>query len=183
MKERWKPLASEVLHDAGIFQLRKDEYEHGGRPTHSYYVLETRPWINVVPITTDGQLILVRQFRHGIREVTLEVPGGVMDDTDGTPAEAAARELLEETGYRGDPPELLGAVSSNPAILTNRTYCFVARNLERVAELDLDPHEDIVVETRPVAEIPELIRSGAIHHSLSVAALSLYLLRGSDGHT
>ena len=176
MKDNWKPLASELLHDAGIFRLRRDAYEHGGRPTHPYYVLETPPWINVVPITTDGRLILVRQYRHGIREVTLEVPGGVMDAADGTPAVAAARELLEETGYRGDPLELLGEVSSNPAILTNRTHCYVARNLERVAELKLDPHEDIVVEMRPVAEIPDLIRSGEIHHSLSVAALSLYLL-------
>jgi len=176
MKDHWNPLASELVHDAGIFRLRRDEYEHKGQPTHAFYVLEIAPWINVVPITSDGHLVLVRQYRHGIREVTLEVPGGVMDAADGTPAVAAARELLEETGYRGDPLELLGEVSSNPAILTNRTYCYVARNLERVAELNLDPHEDIVVETRPVAEIPDLIRSGEIHHSLSVTALSLYLL-------
>ena len=176
MKDRWKRVSSEIVHDAGIFQLRRDDYTHKGRPTHPFYVLETGTWVNVVPITVEGEVVLVRQYRHGIGEVTLEVPGGVVDQAE-EPSVAAARELLEETGYRGDPPVLIGNVSSNPAILTNRTHTYLVSNLRRVAEPAPDEHEDIVVELVPENEIPGLIESGDIHHSLSVLALSLYLLR------
>ncbi len=176
MKDRWRRLSSEIVHDAGIFQLRRDKYTHMGRPTHPFYVLETRTWINVVPITVGGEVVLVHQYRHGIGEVTLEVPGGVVDP-DEEPSAAAVRELLEETGYRGDPPVLIGNVSSNPAILTNRTHSYLISNLRRVAEPSPDEHEDLLVELVPENEIPGLIESGAIHHSLSVLALSLYLLR------
>ena len=176
MKDRWRLLSSEIVHDAGIFQLRRDNYTHQGRPTHPFYVLETGTWINVVPITVEGEVVLVRQYRHGISEVTLEVPGGVVDRAE-EPAAAAARELLEETGYQGDPPVLIGNVSSNPAILTNRTHTYLMSNLRRVAEPSPDEHEDIAVELVQESEIPGLIESGEIHHSLSVLALSLYLLR------
>ncbi len=177
MKDRWRRLSSEIVHDAGIFQLRRDDYTHKGRPTHPFYVLETGTWINVVPITVEGEVVLVRQYRHGIREVTLEVPGGVVEESE-EPSAAAARELLEETGYQGDPPVLIGNVSSNPAILNNRTHSYLVSNLRRVAEPSPDEHEDVEVERVPVGEIPGLIESGKIHHSLSVLALCLYLLRG-----
>ncbi len=176
MKDRWKRVSSEIVHDAGIFRLRRDGYTHKGRATHPFYVLETRTWINVVPITAKGEVVLVRQYRHGIGEVTLEVPGGVVDGAE-EPSAAAARELLEETGYQGDPPVLIGNVSSNPAILTNRTHTYLVSNLRRVAEPSPDEHEDIEVELVPESEIPRLIECGDIHHSLSVLALSLYLLR------
>lgn len=177
MKDRWRRLSSRIVHDAGIFKLRRDEYEHQGRPTHPFYVLETRTWINVVPLTVEGEVVLVRQFRHGIGEVTLEVPGGVMDPSDADPAAAAARELLEETGYAGDPPVLLGDVTSNPAILTNRTHTYLAPNLRRVADPQPEEHEDLEVRLVPAGDIPRLLEEGTVHHSLSVVALSLYLLK------
>ena len=87
----WRLLGSEILHDAGILRLRRDAYEHRGRETHPFYVLEAPDWTNVVPVTPDGRVVLVRQYRHGIREATLEVPGGSVD-RDEDPAEAAARD-------------------------------------------------------------------------------------------
>jgi 8-oxo-dGTP pyrophosphatase MutT (NUDIX family) len=173
----WRRLGSEVVHDAGIFRLRRDRYEHEGEPTRPFYVLESNAWINVVPVTDEGDVVMVRQYRHGTREVTLEVPGGLVDPGDADPAAAAVRELMEETGYAGSAPELLAAVSSNPAILDNRTYCFVVRNARPVRPASPDPHEDVTVELHPVAKVRELILQGAIHHALSVCALTLFLLR------
>ncbi|MCK6462093.1 MAG: NUDIX hydrolase [Planctomycetes bacterium] len=178
MSERWRRLHSEIIHDAGIFRLRRDAYEHDGQRTRPFYILESNAWINVVPVTPEGGIVLVRQYRHGIGEPTLEVPGGLVDDKDPTPAAAAVRELLEETGHAGKPPELLGVVSSNPAILTNRTHCFLVRDARPVGEPDPDPHEDVTVEVHPAARVREMVLKGEIHHSLSACALLLHFLRG-----
>jgi ADP-ribose pyrophosphatase len=170
----WRRLGGETVHDAGIFLLRRDTYEHLGRPTKPFYILESNSWINVVPVTPAGEIVLVRQFRHGIEEMTLEVPGGLVDARDKDPAAAAQRELAEETGHAGSPPELLGVVSSNPAILTNRTYCFLVRDARPVGAPHPDPHEDVTVEILPAERVRELVLNGGIHHSLSVCALLLY---------
>lgn len=177
MRKRWQRQGGELIHDAGIFRLRRDAYEYDGRPTRPFYVIESNPWINVVPVTPSGEIVLVRQFRHGIEDATLEIPGGLVDATDRDPAAAAVRELEEETGYGGDAPELLGVVSSNPAIIDNWTYCFVVRDARPTASPRPDPHEDVTVEILPAARVRELVITGAIHHSLSVCALALYFLR------
>jgi 8-oxo-dGTP pyrophosphatase MutT (NUDIX family) len=179
MKKAWRRLRSEIVHDAGVFRLRRDAYEHLGRPTKPYYILESNPWVNVVPLTQGGEVILVRQYRHGIEEPTLEVPGGLVDEGE-TPAAAAARELLEETGFEGASPEPLGIVSSNPAILNNRTHCFLVRNCTPKGPAHPDPHEDVTVELRPLAEVRAMVLKGEIHHSLSACALMFLLLRRGD---
>jgi len=176
MKERWRRLGGEIVYDAGIFRVRRDAYEHEGQPTHAFHVLESNAWINVVPVTEAGEIVLVRQFRHGIQEPTIEIPGGMVDRRDRDPAAAAVRELMEETGYAGAPPELLGIVSSNPAILTNRTHCFVIRNAKPARAPAPDPHEDVTVELSPAAQVREMVLKGEIHHSLSACALMLYFL-------
>jgi 8-oxo-dGTP pyrophosphatase MutT (NUDIX family) len=171
----WRRLGGKIVFDAKIFRLREDAYEHEGRATRPYYVLESNPWINVVPVTPAGEIVLVRQYRHGIQQPTLEVPGGLVDEGE-EPAAAAARELLEETGHAGQPPELLGKVSSNPAIIDNRTWCYLVRDARPVGAPSPDPHEDTTVEILPAARVRELVLDGTIHHSLSVCALLLYFL-------
>jgi len=180
MKEQWRRLGGEILFDAHIFRLRRDAYEHEGWPTRPFYVLESNPWINVVPVTAKGEIVLVRQYRHGIQEATLEVPGGLVDATDRDPAAAAVRELLEETGHAGAPPELLGRVSSNPAILDNWTYCYVVRDARPVGMPNPDPHEDVTVEIQPAARVREMVLKGEIHHSLSACALLLFFMTESS---
>ncbi|MEM8886324.1 MAG: NUDIX hydrolase [Planctomycetota bacterium] len=176
MKHRWERRGGKIVYDAGIFRVRVDEYQFRGRPaSHPFHVLETNDWVNVVPITSQDEIVMVRQYRHGVEEVCLEIPGGMIDDTDPDPAAAAVRELAEETGYGGDEPRPLGSVSSNPAILANRTYTYWIGNAEPVAPPQPDEHEDFVLELCPVREVPDLIARGEIHHSLSVVALLRYL--------
>jgi 8-oxo-dGTP pyrophosphatase MutT (NUDIX family) len=177
MATLWKRLGGETVYDAGIFRVRKDRYEFRGGPVHPFHVIECAPWINVVPVTGEGEVVLVRQYRHGIQGMSLEAPGGVMDASDADPAAAAARELLEETGYLGAELELLAAVTSNPAILENRTYCYLARDVRRVAAPEPDEDEALTVELVTLDRIAPLIASGEIHHSLSVCALTLSLAR------
>lgn len=177
MASPWKRISGETVYDAGIFSVRRDRYELRGAPTRPFHVIECAPWVNVVPVTRDGSVVLVRQYRHGVQAMSLEVPGGVVDAADDDPEAAAARELLEETGYAGREMELLAAVSSNPAILENRTYCYLARDVRPVAEPRPDDDEDLTVELAAPDAIPALIRSGEIHHSLSVCALCLALGR------
>jgi 8-oxo-dGTP pyrophosphatase MutT (NUDIX family) len=172
----WRRTGRDLVHDAGIFRVRRDLYEYRGVPTHPFSVIEAAPWTNVVAVTEARDVVLVRQFRHGVEADSLEVPGGMVDREDASPAEAAARELLEETGYACPRLEPLLSVTSNPAILTNRTHFFLARGARRVAEPVLAPDEDLTVELHPVGAIRGLIASGEVHHSLCVCALSLYLL-------
>jgi len=175
MDSEWRHLGGELVFDAGIFRLRRERFEHGSRETHPYYVLESPPWVNVVAVTPDDQVVLVRQFRQGVREVSLEVPGGVVDPADPDPDAAAMRELREETGSGGVPLHPLCAVTSNPAVLDNCTHTFVARGVRRLGEPEPDENEDLEVVLHPVAGIRELLLGGEIQHSLSVVALAMFL--------
>lgn len=166
----WEPLSSEIRADYRIFRLRVDRSisPRTGR-AHDFFVLESSDWVNVIPLTPEGQVVLVRQWRHGTRSLTLEVPGGLLESSD-SPEEAARRELLEETGFRAEKMLYLGFVEPNPAFLNNRCHTFLAKDVQRVSELNQDEKEDIEVLLKPLAQIPRLIRDGIISHSLVVAA-------------
>lgn len=137
---------------------------------HDFYCIESAEWVNVVPVTTDGQVVMVRQFRHGSQTLTLEIPGGMIDAGE-TPADAALRELLEETGYTAERAIPAGAVNPNPALFGNRVHTFVAPGVEKVAEIRNEGAEETWVELVPVSEIPRLVRAGEIDHALVLAGL------------
>ena len=118
---------------------------------------------------------MVRQFRHGTGEVTLELPGGMIDPEDATPLDGARRELLEETGFAPATVEAIGAIAPNPAVFTNRCHSFLARGCRRVAAPHLDGGEDIEVVTVPLVEIPSRIAAGEISHALVVVAFAYAL--------
>lgn len=140
-----------------------------------FYVLECNDWVNVVAVTDDHDLVLVRQFRFGSETFSLEVPGGVIE-TGEAPVAAAVRELREETGYEGTRVRELGWVQPNPALQANRCYTFAVEGCRRVGEPQLDLYEDMEVELLPLADLPGAVAHGHVRHALALAALYQYRL-------
>jgi 8-oxo-dGTP pyrophosphatase MutT (NUDIX family) len=166
----WGLVSSERRDHLRIFGLRVDRaVSPRTGAAHDFYVLESGSWVNVIPITPGQEVVLIRQYRHGTREVTLEIPGGIVEPGD-SPQTAARRELHEETGYAADEMIGLGFVHPNPAFLDNRCITFLAPDARRTGLQAQDEKEDIEVLLKPLSEIPALIREGAITHSLVVAA-------------
>jgi 8-oxo-dGTP pyrophosphatase MutT (NUDIX family) len=154
-----------------VFSLRRDRSQSPRTgDEHDFFVLDAGDWVNIVPITAEGDVVLIRQYRHGVGDFTLEVPGGMVDPTDPSPLEAARREMREETGYDSDDVVALGNIHPNPAIQGNRCHTFLARNAVLKAEPAFDTTEEAEVVLVPLREIPELVRSGAISHALVVVA-------------
>jgi 8-oxo-dGTP pyrophosphatase MutT (NUDIX family) len=123
---------------------------------------------------------MIHQYRHGIDEFTLEVPGGMIDETDASPLEAARREMREETGYDGDDVVPIGVIHPNPAIQPNRCHSFLARDVKLASSVSFDSTEECEVVLIPLDEIPELIRRGVISHALVVVAFHHLLLAGNE---
>ncbi len=173
---RWELVETEELQECKVFAVSRTMARSPiTGEIHPFFRIEAGEWVNVVPITADDELVMVRQYRHGSREITLEIPGGIVDPGE-TPAEAAARELLEETGYRAERVEAIGIVNPNPALFENRCHTFLAPGAVRVAEIQNTQLEETSVELVPVAEIPDQLRQGRIDHALVVAALYWYVL-------
>jgi 8-oxo-dGTP pyrophosphatase MutT (NUDIX family) len=174
----WKTVASRyVLQDEWI-TVRADACEMpDGRVLEPFYVLEYLPWVNVVALTIDQKIVLVRQYRPGVRRVTLELPGGASNADDPSMLHAVRRELLEETGYGGGDFVELGALFPNPASQSNTVHGFLATGVERIAELDPDDSEFLEVVVLPLEEVVALAHTGGLLHALHVATLFLALTK------
>ncbi|GJM45570.1 MAG: hypothetical protein DHS20C21_24120 [Gemmatimonadota bacterium] len=179
--DAWEHVGEEAVSEHGIFRLKTyDARSPRTGKARPFTVIETPDWVNVVAVTQDDEFVLVRQYRHGRDEVTLEIPGGIIDPGE-DPARAAARELEEETGWTGDIPALLGVVDSNPAILSNRCFTYLIRNCERTSDMAQDPGEDIQVVTLGSRDVAEAIASGGITHALVLCAFAWYRQQQPDG--
>ncbi len=170
--ETWETLRSDEIADCRVFKVREDTSRNGDK-TSTFFVIENPDWVNVIALTKDREVVLIEQFRHGIGEVILEIPGGMVDD--GEEAERAARrELLEETGFSAREFVFLGKSRPNPAIQNNWLYHYAAVDAEQTAEIEFDEHESCVTRLYPLTEIPNLIKSGQITHSLVLAAFQYF---------
>ena len=145
MIKKWKKKSSKYLLNNKIFKMREDLVTSPKLGSdHSVWVMEVPTWVNIIPITTDGEVILVNQHRFGMDKSSLEIPGG-MADLNENPMEAAIRELKEETGYEAKEVIEIGRVESNPAIMSNHTYTYLALDSEQSSEQNLDGTEDIEI--------------------------------------
>ena len=167
----WKVLDSSYLHPR--FRIDKCELANGN--LLDAMILEFRSWGNIVALTKDGEVVMVKQYRHGVCKVLLEFPGGVVEDGE-DPLEGIRRELLEETGYTASKIIPIGNLYPNPALQTNIQYCFLALDAEKVSEQHLDAGEDIEVELVPLDALIEMARRGKFLHALNAAVLFQALL-------
>jgi 8-oxo-dGTP pyrophosphatase MutT (NUDIX family) len=181
MIKPWKCIRSQPTQFFRVFSIRTDTTlsPRTGKE-HDFYIIESNDWINIIPFTADHQVVMIRQYRHGSGEVTLEIPGGLVDSGD-TPEKAAARELLEETGYQAKEWTKIGVVNPNPALFNNRCYTFLARDIQKVTDPAPDQTEDIEVVLIPLADIPKLILKGEIDHAIVITAFCHYFLQTQKG--
>ncbi len=172
--QRWKRVRSEPHALTRIFEVVRAIYHHPRREKEQdFFVINAPDWVNVVALTADHQLVLVRQFRYGINDFSLEIPGGVIDAGE-DPVAAGVRELREESGYVGERARLLGTVHPNPAMQNNRCHLVLVENARAQAELEWDPDEEFEILTKPVDEVYALARSGGITHAMVLDALLLF---------
>jgi len=171
-KGGWRRVRSEAGPGYRVFKVRLDDMVSPRTGEEGRYViLECPDWVNVVALTgdNDDHILLARQYRHGVGAVTLEIPSGQVD-SDEEPLAAAQRELAEETGYSGGRWTPLGRVRPNAAFQNNWCYSFLAEGVRRTETPKLDAGEAIDVETRPLSDIPALIRDGSIDQALVLDA-------------
>jgi 8-oxo-dGTP pyrophosphatase MutT (NUDIX family) len=168
---RWELRGERVIAATRVLDVLGRQYRHPQRDLErEFIVLRAPDWVNVLALTPDGRLVLVRQFRFGGDEFSLEIPGGVIEAGE-EPVAAAVRELREETGFAGDRVRLLGSVQPNPAIQDNRCHFVLVEGAQADAAVDWDDDEEIAVSTAPVDDVLAWARGGRITHGLVVAAL------------
>jgi ADP-ribose pyrophosphatase len=171
-----KLLDSRGVYRHGRMALRGETYElPDGRTAGPYFILDYPDWVNALALTRDGQAVLVRQYRPGPKQVTLELPGGAVEAAEQSLEAAMRRELEEETGYGGGTLTYLASLSPNSASHTNRIHSFLATDVERIGDLRPDDTEFLEVVLMPLAEVLETARKGGLDQAMHLATLFLAL--------
>jgi ADP-ribose pyrophosphatase len=179
---KWKVLESTYLFKEDWLTIRKEKCElPNGKVIPGYYVLEYPDWVNVLALTEDNKVILVKQYRHALGQIGIEVPGGVIDEGE-TPEEACRRELLEETGYVFEQYHYLGKICANPATTTNFTHMYLATGGKKVAEQQLDDTEEVEVLFHSIDEVKELLFQNSITQSLHVNCIMYGMIKLGEMH-
>jgi 8-oxo-dGTP pyrophosphatase MutT (NUDIX family) len=172
----WDLKENHLHSDCRIFEVYKQRLRRRSDGVEGeFFVLDTNSWVNVLAITPKQELVLVRQFRYGTKEFSLEPPGGVIEKGE-DPIEAGLRELKEETGYVGENATLIGTARPNAAILSNQCYFVVVENVMKTAELEFDQHEELVTELHSVKNLKRMVKEEKITHSIGLNAIFRLLL-------
>ena len=173
IEDKWELVGSESLREYRVLELREDTYrlQPGGNES-GFVVCDSEDWVLVIPITTDGEVVFVRQFRHGLRQVVLEIPGGVMERGE-SPEQTAIRELREETGFEPQSVEMFGPLMPNPALNTAHCHIAVATGCSQTCQPTPDPFELIEIDMRSLQDVQRLIQTGELSHALCIAAFAV----------
>ncbi|MCF0220220.1 MAG: NUDIX hydrolase [Muribaculaceae bacterium] len=170
----WEIVSSEHLFNRPWLTVRRDVVRlPDGRINPEFYVLEYPDWVNVIAVTEDRQMVMIRQYRHGIRQTCFELCAGVAEQGE-TMEEAARRELLEETGFGGGTFTEIMTISANASTTSNLTHCFLATGVRPIGDRHLDPTEDIEVHLLPQPEVLRMLSSGSFLQATMVAPLWKY---------
>lgn len=169
--EKWKLLSSAYICNEPWATLRRDTCElPDGRINDHYYVLEYPDWVNMIGITEQNELLVIKQYRHGAGIIALEIPAGTTEAGE-DPKNAAVREMLEETGYQFDQIEEIAALYANPATSGNITYTYLMTGGKKVQEQALDEHEEIDVYRIPLEEAKRMLLDNKFNQALHASAL------------
>ena len=176
IEQSWKVLNSEYIYQNPWFTVRREKVElPNGFVIPEYFVLEYPEWVNTIAITKDKQFIFVRQYRHGMGATAFELCAGVCEKEDPSPLVSAQRELLEETGYGSGKWTEYMTTSANPSTHTNMVHCFLAIDVEKVSEQNLEPSEDLSVHLLTLEEVKSLLINDEIKQSVMAAPLWKYI--------
>lgn len=175
--KKWELRAPKTVGEFGIFSVRRSAlHDPAGNPKRDVHTFLLRDWCNIVPVTADGRVLLVWQYRFGTGEFSLELPGGVVDPGE-EPSSAAVRELKEEAGATAARVELLSVLEPNPAMQGNLLHSYVAWDTAISHDTAFDDLEELESLLVPIAELPRLIDEGVIRHALCTTALETFLRR------
>lgn len=174
---KWKVLESEYLFKKEWLTVRKDKCEMpGGKIVPEFYINEYPDWVNALALTKEGKILMVKQYRHGIGEVSIELPGGVVDEGENQ-RDAMIRELMEETGYTFEKLEFLAKVSANPSTTNNYTHLYLATGGTKTGDQQLDNLEQLEVLEITIDELKSLVRENRIVQSLHLNCIFYALLK------
>jgi 8-oxo-dGTP pyrophosphatase MutT (NUDIX family) len=180
MVKKWDIIDRHAALDYGLFKIwKKQARSPRTGDINEVLSIEFPHWVMTAALTPEGEIVMVRQYRHGSEEICLELPGGLVDAEDVSPEEAARRELLEETGYLAEEMIKLGECHPQPAILSNQCYFYLAENVEKVGQSNLDAGEDIDIVLVPSHEAAAMLERGEITNGM----VQLALLHFSAGLT
>ena len=171
LPSKWTIVLDEVYANCRIFEVHKRKMvRDSDQKEGDFYVIDSNDWVNVLALTSNQEIILVRQFRYGTQNYSLEPPGGVIEKGE-DPIFAGKRELLEETGFSGTNPKLIGSVFPNSAIMSNRCHFVMLSDVEKHSDVSFDPHEELETILVPISELDNLVKSGEISHSIALNAI------------
>lgn len=173
--QKWERVKSNLIANLKLFRARIDTVINPrNNKAVDIVVLEAEDAANVVAITPDQEIVFVKQYRFGIQEDTIELPGGIVEPGEAQEI-AVQRELVEETGFIGKDWTYLGKIPSNPVFMDSFIYHWLAKDVVLTEEMKLDDGESIELVFIPIKEIPTRLKAGYFQHPHTVNALVLFL--------
>ncbi len=173
---KWKVLSSEyIFHDEWLKARREVCQRPDGKIIEPYYIVDYATWVCGVGLTEDNKVVLIKQYRHALGEVCIEIPGGCVDKQDADYEHAVQREMAEETGFIFKECHYLGFTSPNPAASSNLMHMFLLKGGVKKQEQDLDHNEDIKVFCVSIDELFQMVLDRKIHQAMHMTAVMLAL--------